>query len=67
VTASVIALGRSLDLMVVAEGVETVEQYSSLVELNCDLGQGYLMQRPAAPDAITALLGADARFALSGA
>jgi diguanylate cyclase (GGDEF)-like protein/PAS domain S-box-containing protein len=63
VTASVIALGRSLDLVVVAEGVETNEQYDLLTELHCDLAQGYLMQRPAPAEAITLLLTDDVRYA----
>jgi EAL domain-containing protein (putative c-di-GMP-specific phosphodiesterase class I) len=35
-------------IKVVAEGVETVEQRDTLIELNCDLLQGYLFARPAA-------------------
>lgn len=40
------ALGRELDAMVVAEGVETVEERKALVELGVQLGQGYLFDRP---------------------
>ncbi len=43
---SIIALGHSLDLKVVTEGVETVEQLNYLRENNCDLAQGYLLSRP---------------------
>jgi EAL domain-containing protein (putative c-di-GMP-specific phosphodiesterase class I) len=57
VTAAIIALGRSLDLIVVAEGVETQEQYDQLRDLGCDRSQGYLMHRPAPPDVIGKLLG----------
>lgn len=56
VTSSVIALGRALDLVVVAEGVETQEQYQRLKGLGCDLAQGYLLGRPAPPEAIDLLL-----------
>jgi diguanylate cyclase (GGDEF)-like protein/PAS domain S-box-containing protein len=62
VTRAVIALGRSLDLVVVAEGVDSPEQYRALQRLDCDVAQGYLMQRPAAADEVTALLAADARY-----
>jgi EAL domain-containing protein (putative c-di-GMP-specific phosphodiesterase class I) len=31
---------------VVAEGVETLSQQRRLIELGCDLGQGYLFGRP---------------------
>ena len=43
---TVCALGRALDLTLVAEGVETSEQLSLLEEMGCDLVQGYLLSRP---------------------
>lgn len=56
VTASIIALGRALDLTVVAEGVETWERYDRLQQLGCAVSQGYLLHRPAPPEALDALL-----------
>jgi EAL domain-containing protein (putative c-di-GMP-specific phosphodiesterase class I) len=44
--AAIISLGSTLDLEVVAEGVEHVEQLRTLRELGCDTGQGYLFARP---------------------
>ncbi|HET8979927.1 MAG TPA: EAL domain-containing protein [Solirubrobacteraceae bacterium] len=44
--AGMVALGRHLGLMTVAEGIETTEQHELLVELGCDLGQGFLLGRP---------------------
>ena len=41
-----IAMAHSLDLLVVAEGVETHEQLKLLGELGCDLIQGYYFSRP---------------------
>jgi EAL domain-containing protein (putative c-di-GMP-specific phosphodiesterase class I) len=41
-----IAMGNGLNLMVVAEGVETEEQYHLLKALKCDYGQGYLFSKP---------------------
>lgn len=56
VTASIIALARSLDLVVVGEGIETAEQRDRLQTLGCAVGQGYFLQRPAPPDIIDTLL-----------
>lgn len=57
VTSSIIALGRSLDLVVVAEGVETQVQYDLLQRLGCPVSQGYLLARPGPPEVISGLLG----------
>lgn len=43
---TVISLAHNLGLEVVAEGVETPEQYQELVNLGCDAVQGYLIGRP---------------------
>src|SRR5690606_30812352 len=39
---AVINLGRSLGIRVVAEGIENEDQARRLLELKCDIGQGYL-------------------------
>ena len=43
---AVIALAHSLDLEVVAEGVEEPEQVCSLISLNCQSVQGFYFHRP---------------------
>jgi diguanylate cyclase (GGDEF)-like protein/PAS domain S-box-containing protein len=44
--AAIIALGNSLSLDVVAEGIEVPEQIASLRDLGCELGQGFLFAKP---------------------
>ena len=46
VLSAIMAICRSLDVSVLAEGVETPEQATVLRELGCDLGQGYLFGKP---------------------
>lgn len=46
ITRSIVTLGTSLGLDVIAEGVETQEQLSYLTECGCGLFQGYLLSRP---------------------
>ena len=43
---AIVGLARNLGIGVVAEGIETTEQLSSLRMLRCELGQGYLFGRP---------------------
>jgi diguanylate cyclase (GGDEF)-like protein/PAS domain S-box-containing protein len=45
-TSAIIALGASLELDVVAEGIELPEQEDSLHDLGCEIGQGFLFARP---------------------
>lgn len=55
-TRTLVRLGRDLGLQVVAEGIETEAQRRRLCELECDLGQGFLLGRPMPVDAFTELL-----------
>jgi EAL domain-containing protein (putative c-di-GMP-specific phosphodiesterase class I) len=50
---TIIQLGRELSLATVAEGIESPEQLAQLRELGCDVGQGYLLGRPAPPHLLT--------------
>ncbi len=47
IVGAIIELGRSLDLMVVAEGIETLYQATRLSELGAHFGQGFFFGRPA--------------------
>jgi EAL domain-containing protein (putative c-di-GMP-specific phosphodiesterase class I) len=53
---TIIELARVLGMDVVAEGIETREQYHLLREMNCRYGQGYLFARPMTAEAVTQLL-----------
>ena len=44
---AVLALGKSLSIPVLAEGIETDQQLAVLVEEGCDEAQGFLLGRPA--------------------
>jgi diguanylate cyclase len=49
---SMIELGHGLNMRVVAEGIETAEAMTSLGDLQCDIGQGFHLCRPALADAV---------------
>jgi EAL domain-containing protein (putative c-di-GMP-specific phosphodiesterase class I) len=53
---TIIELARVLGMDVVAEGIETSEQYRLLRQLGCRFGQGFLFARPLSVEAITQLL-----------
>lgn len=46
IVAAIVNLAHALGLEVVAEGVETEQQFEVLSRLNCDFAQGYLFSRP---------------------
>ena len=54
--AAIIALGNSLSLDVVAEGIELPEQIASLRDLGCELGQGFLFAKPMDHETLIAYL-----------
>ena len=56
ITQAIITLGSSLGLTIVAEGVETVEQWIALDELGCTVGQGFLWSPPIPAAAFAPLL-----------
>lgn len=51
----VITMAHHMEMVVVAEGVETAEQRDDMVHRNCDLLQGYLFSRPVPLEALEAL------------
>ncbi|MBA2381298.1 MAG: EAL domain-containing protein [Chloroflexi bacterium] len=55
---NILALGQDLGMQVTAEGVETEDQRGALIDLGCELAQGYLFGRPVSA--------AETRLALRG-
>ncbi len=60
---AVIDLGRTLELEVIAEGIEHAEQARWLMDLGCRFGQGFLYARPVGAAALEALLAEGAGLA----
>jgi EAL domain-containing protein (putative c-di-GMP-specific phosphodiesterase class I) len=60
-TASIVELAGILDLLVVAEGIETPAQLHSVRELGCQRAQGYHLHRPMTAGEVELLLGDGAR------
>ena len=56
IVSTVIQLGHSLGMTVIAEGVETQAQLDCLRELGCDNYQGYLFSRPVPAEQLVAML-----------
>ncbi len=63
---STIAMAHHFGIRVIAEGVETQEQFDYLAAAGCDLVQGYLLGRPTTAVEITATLGASASDSNAG-
>jgi diguanylate cyclase (GGDEF)-like protein len=65
IATAIIAMGNSLNLNVIAEGVETQSQYDFLKSNNCDQVQGFLFCRPLPPDELFELLNKNHREMLN--
>jgi diguanylate cyclase (GGDEF)-like protein/PAS domain S-box-containing protein len=53
---AIVKLGHTLQLRIVAEGIETPAQLAELQAIQCEYGQGYLFARPLTADAMSAVL-----------
>jgi diguanylate cyclase (GGDEF)-like protein len=62
---SIVDIGRSLDIEIVAEGVETMEHARLLRDLGCDILQGYAFARPMAAEDLDRFLSARPRLIAS--
>ena len=50
---SIVALGKNLDMDLIAEGIESAEEAAALRDMGCDMGQGYFFARPMPEDQAT--------------
>lgn len=62
VNGAIILLAQKMKLEVIAEGIETFEQYVFLRDQNCDLAQGYLFSKPLPAHEMEKLLEGDMTF-----
>lgn len=62
IVAAVIDLAHAHDLVVVGEGVETLEQLEALRRAGCDRAQGYLMGRPMTAEQLVELIASGPRW-----
>ncbi|QQX80200.1 EAL domain-containing protein [Shewanella sp. KX20019] len=53
---AVVMMGQSLEMPLVAEGIETEEQWDFLQALGCDYAQGYLMSKPLSSERLVTFL-----------
>lgn len=56
IIAGFVSIAEGLEVDVVAEGIQTQEQYTFLKHLGCDYGQGFLLGKPMAPTDVETLL-----------
>ena len=56
---TIIGLAQSLKMQVVAEGIETAEQFEQLRDWGCEFGQGYFLAKPLDAEDAASLIGCD--------
>jgi EAL domain-containing protein (putative c-di-GMP-specific phosphodiesterase class I) len=59
---TIVDLARTMDMSVVAEGVETENQHIALMAMGCSMGQGYFYGRPSDATEAFALIRANSRL-----
>ncbi|MGC9526523.1 MAG: two-component system response regulator [Limnospira sp.] len=59
---AIIGISKTLNMVAVAEGIETPEQLAQLRDLQCDSGQGYFFAKPMPPAQMAEFLASDPRW-----
>ena len=57
IVSAIVTMAKSLDFYVVAEGVETEEEFEAVGRLGCDGAQGFFLQGPTPPEEIEGAMG----------
>ena len=60
---TILRIGQSLNMVTIAEGIETDLQLNAVRDLGCELGQGYFFARPLPPVDVDSWLNAQAKAA----
>ena len=63
IVSAIVRLAHSLEMTVVAEGIESVHQYEQVLALDCDSYQGYFFARPASAEVLDSLMATTERAA----
>jgi len=58
----IVAIAKTMNMRVIAEGVETAQQLEQLRSLDCDFGQGYFFSKPLEPDQVINLIRSNPRW-----
>ena len=53
---SIVTLGHALGMTIVAEGIETPNQLTTVMTSGCDIGQGYFLSKPESAETIHQML-----------
>ena len=56
IVSSAVALGRTLHIPVLAEGIETVQELSAVRQVGCDEAQGFYFSKPLSPDRVLSVM-----------
>jgi EAL domain-containing protein (putative c-di-GMP-specific phosphodiesterase class I) len=62
---SIVDIGKSLDIEIVAEGVETMEHARMLRDLGCEILQGYVFAKPMAGEELERFMSKRTRLVAS--
>ena len=58
----IVKIAQTMDMQVVAEGIETPEQLAQLRSLNCDFGQGYFFSKPLTAEKVVELIASQCQW-----